>query len=325
MATMKRSVLPGFLVVLLLTGLIVWSAVPTRESVRAAAPAAANRVPARQTARQTQSKRVVAAPRVTKVLTIVEENHSVAQMKSGMPYLYSLARRYAYSNNYHAIRHPSLPNYLAIAGGGTFGVKNDAAPAAHRLRGGTVFGQAIAKRRHARTYAESMPRRCSLTGNVHRGFAVKHNPWAYFPAERARCRSFDVPETGFRRAARANALPEVGMLIPNKCHDAHDCRLGTADRWLRSRLPAVLSSRDFRSGKLMVVITADEDDSHHGNRVLTVVLHARLSGSGKVVRTPLNHYSLSRLYSQTVGARPLRRAARARSLSAAFGLRVGPS
>lgn len=241
-----------------------------------------------------------------------------------MPYLYSLARHYAYARNYHAIRHPSLPNYLAIAGGDTFGVRNDAAPAAHRLRGGTVFGQAIAKRRHARMYAESMPRPCLLTGNAHGGYAVKHNPWAYFPAERARCRSSDVAETSFRRAARASALPEVGMLIPNKCHDAHDCRLRTADGWLRSRLPTVLASRDFRSGRLVVVLTTDEDDSRSGNKVLTVVLHARLAGRHKVVGTPLNHYSLSRLCSQTVGARPLRRAARARSMSAAFGLRVGP-
>jgi acid phosphatase len=245
-------------------------------------------------------------------------------MKSGMPYLYSLARHYAYAKNYHATRHPSLPNYLAIAGGDTFGVHNDAVPAAHRLRGATVFGQAIAKRRHARLYAESMPRRCTLTGNANRGYAVKHNPWAYFPAERGRCRSFDVSETGFRRAAKANALPEVGMLIPNKCHDAHDCRLRTADGWLRSRLPVVLASRDFRSGRLVVVITADEDDSHSGNKVLTVVLHPRLAGSHLVVGTALNHYSLSRLYSQAVGARPLRHAARARSMSAAFGLRVGP-
>lgn len=269
-------------------------------------------------------QRASAAPHVTKVLTIVEENHSLAQSKAGMPYLSSLARHYAYAKNYHGIQYPSLPNYLAIAGGDTFGVQDDAAPAAHRLLVATVFGQAIAKRRHARTYAESMRGRCALTGNAHRGYAVKHNPWAYFPAERARCRSFDVPETDFRRAAKANALPEVGMLIPNMCHDAHDCRLRTADAWLRSRLPVVLSSRDFRSGKLMVVITADEDDSHSGNRVLTVVLHPRLAGSHKVVGTPLSHYSLSRLYSQVVGARPLRRATRARSLSAAFGLRVGP-
>jgi hypothetical protein len=68
---------------------------------------------------------------ITKVLTIVEENHSLAQMKVGMPYLYGLAQRYGYANNWAAIRHPSLPNYLAVAGGDTFGVVDDGPPSAH--------------------------------------------------------------------------------------------------------------------------------------------------------------------------------------------------
>jgi hypothetical protein len=56
---------------------------------------------------------------VTKVLMFIEENHSLAEMKAGMPYLYSQATTYGYATNYTAIRHPSLPNYLAIAGGST--------------------------------------------------------------------------------------------------------------------------------------------------------------------------------------------------------------
>jgi hypothetical protein len=51
---------------------------------------------------------------VTKLLVVVEENHSLSQMHVGMPYTYSLAQRFGYATNYHAITHPSLPNYLAI-------------------------------------------------------------------------------------------------------------------------------------------------------------------------------------------------------------------
>src|SRR3954464_3870602 len=74
-------------------------------------------------------------PRVTKVLVFIEENHSLSQMKSSMPFVYGLAKRYAYASSYTAIRHPSLPNYLAIAGGSTFGVSDDDSPAAHPLSG----------------------------------------------------------------------------------------------------------------------------------------------------------------------------------------------
>jgi len=59
--------------------------------------------------------------RVTKVLTIVEENHGYDQMLAGMPNLKSLATRYGYATNYDALTHPSLPNYLELAAGPTFG------------------------------------------------------------------------------------------------------------------------------------------------------------------------------------------------------------
>jgi phosphatidylinositol-3-phosphatase len=258
---------------------------------------------------------------VTKLLTIVEENHSLEQMKTGMPFLYSLAQRFAYANNYVAIRHPSLPNYLAIAGGDTFGVSDDAGPASHPLSGQSVFGQAIAHGRTAGVYAESMPGNCAQSSSA--GYVVKHNPWPYFVDERALCNAFDIPETGFGAAVGANALPNAGMLIPNLCNDAHDCSLGTADSWLKNRLPNILASSDFTSGKLAVVVTADEDDSSSGNKVLTVVLHASLDGSHKVVSTPLTHYSLSRFYSQTNGGSPLRKAAAAADMAEAFGLTVG--
>jgi acid phosphatase len=259
---------------------------------------------------------------VTKLLTIVEENHSLEQMKTGMPYLYSLAQRFAYANNYVAIRHPSLPNYLAIAGGDTFGVSDDAGPASHPLSGQSVFGQAIAHGRTAGVYAESMPGNCAQSSSA--GYVVKHNPWPYFVDERALCNASDTPETGFGAAVGANALPNAGMLIPNLCNDAHDCSLGTADSWLKNRLPNILASSDFTSGKLAVVVTADEDDSASGNKVLTVVLHASLDGSHKVVSTPLTHYSLSGFYSQTNGSSPLRKAA-APDMAEAFGLTVGPT
>ena len=101
-----------------------------------------------------------AVPPVTKLLVFVEENHSLDGMRAGMPYTASLAERYGYATDYHAIRHPSLPNYIAIAGGSTYGVTDDGLPPSHRLTGRSVFGQALRNHRTAATYAESMPVRC---------------------------------------------------------------------------------------------------------------------------------------------------------------------
>lgn len=292
-------------------------------SVTFVQPAAAGASPsptASATATPTARPTAAASPTVTKVLTIVEENHSMAQMQSGMPYLYSLAKEYSYASDYTAIRHPSLPNYLAIAGGSTFGVTDDSYPSSHKISSTTIFGQAISSGKTAHTYAESMPSNCYLSGNVDKGYAVKHNPWAYFTNERTACNSSDTSAASFDADARANRLPNVGMLVPNKCNDAHDCGLSTADGWLESRLPGVLASSDFTSGRLAVVVTADEDDKNSGNQVLTVVLHASLSH--KVVTTPLTHYSLSAFNSQVVGKSGLLNAASAPNMAAAFGLEV---
>src|SRR4051794_32932992 len=59
---------------------------------------------------------------VSKVLVFIVENHSFDQMRTQMPYTFSLAEQYGYTTAYHALTHPSLGNYIAIAGGSTFGI-----------------------------------------------------------------------------------------------------------------------------------------------------------------------------------------------------------
>ena len=294
-------------------------------------PVASSKTPATSTEPRTgvssssMSPRPTTSTTPTKVLVVIEENHSYAQMQAGMPYLFGLSKTYGYATDWTAIAHPSLPNYLAIAGGSTFGVTDDRNPDAHDSAIGqarSVFDQALDAGKSAGTYAESMPStdNCRLSNYVTDAgsYAVRHNPWAYFPASRSRCRSLDLPLDGFAAAAKGDALPNVGFLIPNTCDDAHDCPLPTADAFLARTLPDVLASQDFTSGRLTVVVTADEDDMHSNNTVLTSVLSTRLSG--KVVSTHLTHYSLTRYIAEVLGVTPLGNGRTAPDLKAAFGL-----
>src|SRR3954447_4630200 len=102
MATMARCT-AVVCAVLLAAGCAMGSAGagPTPESTTARPASASTRSPAR----------------IKKVLAIVEENHSLPEMRAEMPYLDGLARRYGYAGDYRAVAPPSLPNYLAIAGG----------------------------------------------------------------------------------------------------------------------------------------------------------------------------------------------------------------
>jgi hypothetical protein len=263
---------------------------------------------------------VIPSSQVTKVLIVMEENHSLAEMQASMPYLNGLATQYGYANNYFAITHPSCPNYIAITGGSTFGITDDGDPSTNSSKLGnaqSVFDQALAAGKTAKTYAESMMSNCELTNDGN--YAVRHNPWTYYSAGQTNAQLYNVPmATNFTNDVAANNLPNVGMLVPNVINDAHDASLSVADTWLSNTLPSVLSSSDFTSGKLVVIVVADEDDSTQGNKVLTVVMHPSLHGA--VISTTLNHYSLTRYCAELVGVAPLLNGATAASLKTAFGL-----
>ena len=247
------------------------------------------------------------------------ENHSLDEMRAQMPWTAALADRYGYATAYHAMTHPSLPNYLSIAGGSTFGVQDDNDPSSHPLTGPSVFGRALAVGSTARVYAEAMPGTCATTPSGE--YAVKHNPWAYFVDERTACDQYDVPLDQLASDTSAGTLPGAGMVVADMCHIAHDCPLATADAWLRAEVAPVLAGPDFRAGRLVVVITADEDDHSGDNRVLTVVA-SRDMPAHQVVGTPLSHLSLSRLYAEVLHFVPLRDAAGAPSMAQAFHLGV---
>ena len=261
--------------------------------------------------------------RPAKVLIVVEENKTPRSALAGMPYLASLADTYGKTTAYKAVAHPSLPNYLALAGGSTFGVRDDADPASHPVSGPSVFDRVIDGGRTAKTYAESMPTPCALTTTSR--YAVKHNPWAYFsdPASRANCLRFDVPlgtttSGALRQDVDAGTLPTVGLVVPDICNDAHDCSLATADAWLKSWLTVIKQGADYRAGRLAVVITFDEDDYSADNTVQTVVVSPYTSHV--VVERALTHYSLTRYLAELTSTSPLRAAATAPSMRTDFRL-----
>ena len=262
--------------------------------------------------------------RAGKLLVIMEENHSAGEvLPSGMPYLWRLARRYGYATDWNAIGHPSLPNYLAIFAGSAFINPPDCSPGSGcSYPGPSVFGQALARGETARAYQESMPQRCDTSSSGE--YAVKHNPWAYFPAEAAACRAGDLPAGTPARGAlaadvRSGTLPAIGMITPNLMNDAHDGTLAQADAWLHGWLPVIMSGPDWREGRLAIVVVFDEGDTT--NQVPFVLLAPWVSAT--VLRRPADHYALTRLIDEVIGAPPLRHAGHAVNIAPRFGFGAG--
>jgi hypothetical protein len=273
-----------------------------------------------QTAGSVADKPNGGSKQVTKLLVFVVENHSLGQMRGEMPYTFSLAQRYAHATRYFGVAHPSLPNYLAMVGGKTFGVTDNHPPQDNPVIGTSIFSAALRHGHTAKVYAEGMPATCT-TANGGDRYVVRHNPWPYFVKQRKGCRAHDVSLAGFADDVAKGRLPNVGMVVPNVCNDAHNCALALADDWFHARMTSIFAGPDWKAGRLAVVLTADEDDKHHGNRVLTVVIHR--SQHHRVVKTRLDHYSLAGLYADVLGVPRPGAAKTGPSMAAAFHLPVG--
>lgn len=257
---------------------------------------------------------------VAKLIVIPIENHSLTQVRDGMPATWALTEQFgfAWSSPRSPTRRCPTTWRSPVAPRAVFATTG---PKTHGRHGASVFGrEALRAGETAKVYAEGMEENCELSG--YHGYAVRHNPWTYHLDERADCERYDVPLTKLSTDVATGELPRVGMIVPDTCHDGHDCHLRVADRWFSDILTQLLSGPDWKAGTLAIVITADEDDRKHDNRVLTMVLHPGLTG--RVIDTPLTHYGLSRAMSEMSGSAPLAEARTATSLLTAFGLQPVP-
>ena len=66
-------------------------------------------------------------PSFDHIFIVIMENHGYDEIigNAEAPYINQLATRYGVAANYVSVAHPSLPNYLALTGGDTFGVTTD--------------------------------------------------------------------------------------------------------------------------------------------------------------------------------------------------------
>ena len=121
-------------------------------------------------------------------------------------------------------------------------------------------------------------------------YATRHNPFVYFHSvidDPARCNTHVVPlgkivvgAAGasdqfsghlFEDLNKIETTPKFMFVTPNLCDDGHDATCaglnveGThagglvgADLWLKHWMPMIMNSPAYKSGKLLIVLTADE-------------------------------------------------------------------
>ncbi len=232
---------------------------------------------------------------------VMMENLSYGQVigDPSAPFLNRLAKRGALFTNSRAITHPSEPNYLALFSGSTHGVTSDNCPL--RFTGPNLAAELIAAGDTFAGYAEDLP----ATGSpvcAEGLYARKHVPWVNFTTVPA---SASKPWTAFP-AGNFAALPTVSFVIPNLCHDMHNCPVAAGDTWLRANIgPYASWAMNHHS---LLIVDWDENDGGPGNQIPTIF-------AGQMVRPgrygqAITHYSVLRTIEHLYHLPPLGQASR---------------
>jgi hypothetical protein len=251
------------------------------------------------------------------IVVILMENKEYAQIigSADAPYLNRLARRNVLLTQEYAIAHPSLPNYLALTGGSTFGITSDCTDC--NVSGRNIVDQLEANGISWKAYMQSMPEPCfkgAFAGTAPNDYAKKHDPFMYFNdirTDAARCKKI-VPFTRFD-GDLSRGLPRFAWITPNECNDMHSCPIATGDAWLKAWVPRIIPALG-PNGVVMVLF--DEGSSGAaccslgtgGGHVVAVIAGPGAKDSTRI-GAAADHYSLLRLIEDEWGFRHLRNAA----------------
>jgi len=238
--------------------------------------------------------RSVRVPDFTHVVLVVFENHEATSIDGNpdAPTFNALARRYATLTDYDAVAHPSLPNYLALVSGSTQGITSDCTSCVVPAR--SLADTLAAAGKTWKTYAEDLPYPGYTGGSAGR-YAKKHDPFLYFrdvADSRAR-RNRVVPFNRLVRDLAARRLPDFSLVIPDLCHDMHDCSVATGDTWLKTHVVPLLHSHELRGGVVFVVFDEGTSDRGGGGRIDALALGPTVRRGSRFTKTT-NHYGLLR-------------------------------
>ncbi len=260
-----------------------------------------------------------------RVLIIVLENvdYELAIQDKNLA---ALASQGASFSNFHALFHPSYPNYLAMVAGTDFGTHNRAryvadnqlnfpADAEHR----TIADRLITSGLDFKQYAEELPQgTCpwNLSSQhvaQNRGnYVRRHVPFLSFrEVQQKWCDRVIRVDSGNAKnffVQDANkGLVAYSFYSPNMVHDGHDTSVTVAGAWVKKFLDETFPEK-LRKGTL-VVITFDESGGNRDNRIYTVFLGDMIKPATQQDPAALGrhytHYSVLRTVEDNFGLEPL--------------------
>lgn len=200
------------------------------------------------------------------VVMLVEENRTWTGGRSAavgmgfsggdMPFLADLATQCSYFTDWAEMdaSENSLNQYIGMTSGvKSTTISNDCEPSETcRSADDNIFRQVRESGGTARTYVDGATEPCSAGDN-----RAKHIPALYYHGadDPSHCADEVRPMSEFD----PNRLPTLAFVVPDLCHDGHDCGDDVVDTWARSMIEPILSSAAYRRGEVLVVVIYDED------------------------------------------------------------------
>ncbi len=219
------------------------------------------------------------------VFVIVMENRNYDQALAE-PYTASLASQYAIANDYHAVGHPSGPNYLALTSGSTWGMDMSTGDKYRALPSGEDIGSELTSAGIPwKAYMEDMgPDGCFDTSG---SYGLNHNPFAWYGGQ---CPD-NVVNFSQLDADLSGDTPNFVWITPNNCNDTDKCGVSTGDQWLGEVVPKITESEAWKKdGVLYIVWDEDDDKKSTINRVPLIEVAPNLKSHQTDVH--YDHYSL---------------------------------
>jgi hypothetical protein len=241
---------------------------------------------------------------------------------SQAPYINSLANANTLLGNYTAITHNSDPNYVAIAGGSTFGHSaGSGAPTSNCITTCTFNVPSLGDRvdqagKTWKQYADGANGNCDTS--THGYYYPDDVPFYYFPTMKnnlSYCQAHWQPLTQMFSDLQSTATtPNFVWFDADDCNDMEACGISAGDGWLSTNLPKLFASPAWTTQRSLLIITWDEDGNNspggfgsgQSNQVATIMVGSQNTvKTGSVSGVRYDHYSTARTIEQALGLAPL--------------------
>ncbi|ACU70921.1 phosphoesterase [Catenulispora acidiphila DSM 44928] len=240
-----------------------------------------------------------------------EDYSGIIGNTSQAPYINSLLSQGTSLSQSYAITHPSDPNYVALAGGGLYGL-HDNSIGTTTINAPHVGNSTEAVGKTWKTYVENENGNCDYTS--HGYYAPDDVPFAFFQDFKADesptgyCGQHDQPLTQMTADLRSAATtPNFVWFEPDDCDDMESCGVTAGDTWLKTTLPSIFNSPAWTQQKSLLILTWDEGATkaygpNYSNRIPTLLLGSQNTvKAGYTSSQRTDQYGLLRTVDKALG------------------------